>query len=184
MSKSTRGRASSSSKKIRTLSTKSTITGRVLEKKILSGRGIAASIAQSNAERRQRRAHVVLSTSDVPELETPPWDGGDSDWHNLDDLLDGTAPLDLSHAGGEFDHLLAEYLREEVNERAKPKDFRTRRDRTEKRTQGFEQQMEGATDSYMEWANRMGDEGLTMGPTTSENGSVENTLVLHVTDVF
>ncbi|KAG6824531.1 hypothetical protein H0H92_006579, partial [Tricholoma furcatifolium] len=181
MSKSTRGRASSSSKKIRTLSTKSTITGRIFEKKILSGPRIADSIAHSNAERRQRRAHVVLSPSDIPELETPPWD---DEWHNLNDLLDGTAPLDLSHAGGEFDHLLADYIREEINEHGKPKDFRTRRDRTEKRTQGFEQQMEGATDSYMEWANRMGDEGLTMGPSTSHNGSVENALALQVIDVF
>ncbi|KAG6807196.1 hypothetical protein H0H92_008450 [Tricholoma furcatifolium] len=115
-----------------------------------------------------RRAHVFpvkLSDTDIPDYAEPiasdSWDEGGPEEHNLDDVL---ASIDISHAGGEFEHLL-----EEISQQRSRKDMWTRQDRTENRTRTFQPQMKGIVDSYISWTARMGDGALCEKPAPSQS---------------
>ncbi|KAJ7023549.1 hypothetical protein C8F04DRAFT_1271239 [Mycena alexandri] len=71
----------------------------------------------------------------------------------LDDVLDGSTGIDISHGGGEFTDAVRNELEEEYR-RTHPKrmDFRTRRDRVQRRVDGFESQMDNMISTYIEWA--------------------------------
>ncbi|KAG6848526.1 hypothetical protein H0H93_016281 [Arthromyces matolae] len=187
MTRSSFGRATTSSKKIRTRSTQSTPTARVIENKLLSSQGIRENIARSNAVRRQQCNNSLGHSYENFEDHLHDMGPFESE-HDLQDVVDGSATLDMSHAGGEFEHLLAEcYEDDEVTHRgSKPKykDYRTRRDRTERRTEGFARQMEGITEAYIEWANRLGDSALVQGPVLSDDGDVESCITLRVMDAY
>jgi len=43
------------------------------------------------------------------EMRELPVEDDSEDWIMLPDILDGTAPLDMSHEGGEFEGLTEEY---------------------------------------------------------------------------
>ncbi|KAG6903557.1 hypothetical protein DXG01_016944, partial [Tephrocybe rancida] len=79
---------------------------------------------------------------------------------------------------------------EEISQRRRRKDERTRRDRTENCTHGFELQMEGMVDAYLDWAASMGDDALERGPTSSrsptslQTGAVEGSIMLRVMDIY
>jgi hypothetical protein len=91
----------------------------------------------------------------------------DNDYDQLmtiDDVLDGSMPMGLSHAGGEFQQILEEgltqhryghlFLRDLQTYRFlrfNRLDPRTRRDRTERRSQGFATQLEDMIVGYMAW---------------------------------
>ncbi|KAJ7236971.1 hypothetical protein C8J57DRAFT_1529765 [Mycena rebaudengoi] len=134
---------------------------------------------------------------DIPEY-------GDPDDYNVDDVLRGDAPLDISHAGGEFAALLsarimdgaaAEYRVEDVPEKqkSKRKDTRTRRDRTERRNMTWALQKDGMVKAYLAWSANQGDstwgevcaalyEGYEVD-TTLQNVRIFDTYDLHVGDV-
>ncbi|KAG6808141.1 hypothetical protein H0H92_005272 [Tricholoma furcatifolium] len=192
-----KGRATSTSTKIRVRSSQSTPVTKIKESRVLGSRGIRESIARSNAERRQKhtRTTTALSHSDIPTRydSSNEWDSYDEGFerdsydsgHNLHDIVNGSAPLNLSHAGGEFEHLLTECLKDELAPiDHKPKDHRTRRDRTETRTQAFQRQMDGITDAYMEWVRKVGDEAMVHGPTPGQKGNVDATITLRVMDMY
>ncbi|KAI6007027.1 hypothetical protein EDD15DRAFT_2383928 [Pisolithus albus] len=72
-------------------------------------------------------------------------------------VLDGTEPLDVSHAGGEFQELTSELLGDfwgstSKEVRAKRPDYRTFRDRSAKRTAAFSVQLDAMTEAYMAWS--------------------------------
>ncbi|KAG6906459.1 hypothetical protein DXG01_013831 [Tephrocybe rancida] len=110
--------------------------------------------------------------------------------YNLNSVLDGSIAFDLSHAGSEFEQILADCLDEEVSQRRQHKDERIWCDHTENWTHSFEPQMEGMTDAYLEWAVSMGDNALERGPTSSrsadptslQTGVVEGSITLRVMD--
>lgn len=65
----------------------------------------------------------------------------------------------------------------------KQKDWRTRRDRVQDRTEGFKRQMEEMVDAYLEWDVELGDGGLgAADPPAMKKGG--NGLYLRVIDVF
>ena len=91
---------------------------------------------------------------------------------NMQDILNGDAHLDISHAGGEFAALAAE-LNKDLwktwvisclslepdllgcsNHHQIPRRFdgRTRHDRTERRERAFDKQMNSIAESYMDWS--------------------------------
>ncbi|KAG6895254.1 hypothetical protein C0992_002338 [Termitomyces sp. T32_za158] len=139
----------------------------------------------------QRLARVILSPADVPENNveqedfdsmSPSFDAAEE--NELDDVLDGQTSYDLSHAGGEFEHIVADFLRDENNQRSYQKDQRTRRDRTQNRIEAFQLQMGGIIDAYMSWAARMGGSAFKVNPASVQEGPVEGAFKLRVMDVF
>ncbi|KAJ7043626.1 hypothetical protein C8F04DRAFT_1251032 [Mycena alexandri] len=84
-------------------------------------------------------------------------DGDTMEWREeeirLEDVLDGSTGIDISHGGGEFTDAVRNELEEEYR-RTHPKrmDFRTRRDRVQRRVDGFESQMDNMISTYIEWA--------------------------------
>ncbi|KAI6141183.1 hypothetical protein BKA82DRAFT_4362281 [Pisolithus tinctorius] len=83
-------------------------------------------------------------------------DGYESDEYGAM-VLDGTEPLDVSHAGGEFQELTSGLLGEFWKSASqkiggKRPDYRTFRDRTAKRMAAFNVQMGAMVEAYMAWS--------------------------------
>ncbi|KAJ7027665.1 hypothetical protein C8F04DRAFT_1266767 [Mycena alexandri] len=70
----------------------------------------------------------------------------------LEDVLDGSTGIEIGHGGGEFSDALRNELEEEYR-RKHPKrmDLRTRRDRVQRRVDGFASQMDNMILTYIEW---------------------------------
>jgi hypothetical protein len=102
----------------------------------------------------QAARDVVDSTQDAPILEDNDTSASLGAWQ----ALDGSVPVDISHAGGELRQIL-----QDDTDNGTPKvrrvDPRTRRDRTELRTYGFEQQIEGIVGGYLLWHASLGTGG-------------------------
>ncbi|KAJ7304810.1 hypothetical protein DFH08DRAFT_825365, partial [Mycena albidolilacea] len=69
---------------------------------------------------------------------------------NIDGVMDGSELIELSHAGGELHESIEDDLEEEIVS-SKRWDWRTRRNRTEDRNQGFKAQMPEMLKGYMRW---------------------------------
>jgi hypothetical protein len=122
----------------------------------------------------QRRSIEALH--DIPEGSDQADDG-----LGINDILDGSTPLDLSHAGGEFSQLLEEDLRTEKKTRVDP---RTRRDRLERRTQGFNAQMPAIIEAYLLWSETVEKNGLDGEYGKPAEELVEGKYSVDVLDVF
>lgn len=115
----------------------------------------------------ERRSYQALR-----ELPTEAHQNSD-DWIMLDDILDGSRRLEVSHEGGELSALadLTDEWRKSyvihvysrncyrltLSSRLCRVDYRTRQDRTERRTQAFEKQMEAITEAYLDWSLKYAD---------------------------
>jgi hypothetical protein len=88
----------------------------------------------------------------LQDLREPPTEHS-TDWEMLDDVMTGAEELNISHAGGEFSAAaeLQDDLWSHVSCRPQRTEHRTRRDRTERRTELFDNQMEDLVDAYMAW---------------------------------
>ncbi|KAJ7259116.1 hypothetical protein B0H12DRAFT_1070048 [Mycena haematopus] len=105
---------------------------------------------------------------------------------NMEDILDGSARIELSHAGGEFVSLeqgIEEDIWEDEDDgRTKPRayDWRTRRDRTEVRNRAFLSQMPEMVAAYI----RMGaGEEIAARPRSEETSDVQVKLQPHANGV-
>lgn len=128
----------------------------------------------------------------IIDLRDPPV-ADDGDWEMLDDVLQGDEVLGISHEGGELD-ALTEHVRETYVQlfldvgllltltfsRNHRQDNHTRRDRTERRQQLFQLQMESIIDAYMAWSHDAAH-GATPDASPPDDG---NTYLLTVIDVF
>ena len=118
---------------------------------------------------------------------------------NMQDILNGDQPLNISHAGGEF-AALAETLGRDLwkalvgchsifqiysprcsQQHHIPRHFdgRTRRDRTEKRERAFDKQMDALTDSYMNWSLNTTDPTSAPAEVASAGSVVINIIGLY-----
>ncbi|KAF8341848.1 hypothetical protein F5887DRAFT_887753 [Amanita rubescens] len=95
---------------------------------------------------------------------------------DLDTILDGSAEVEISNAGGEMLEMVKEALGKGKKKRLVDsahfrvtillfytrfsKDHRTCTDRTERWTNGFKAQIEGIVDCYLEWSTQVGLHGL------------------------
>ncbi|KAJ7710895.1 hypothetical protein B0H17DRAFT_1123979 [Mycena rosella] len=77
----------------------------------------------------------------------------DSDTLNINDVLEGKSTAEISHGGGEFQDAIAAEMKAE-HQRKKRTDWRTQRDRTSKRTRGFDSQMDGLVEMYSVWVGK------------------------------
>ncbi|KAJ6524705.1 hypothetical protein DFH09DRAFT_937089 [Mycena vulgaris] len=105
---------------------------------------------------------------------------------NMGDVLDGTTRIEISHAGGEFASLEQDVEEDEGDEgvEAKPKqmDWRTRRDRTERRNLAFLAQMPQMMSAYLRMCAA---EEMPFRPLAEEDEpSVEEIYELTVVDMF
>jgi hypothetical protein len=118
---------------------------------------------------------------------------------NINDVLDGTAELNLSHAGGEFQLIVEEELYQQHSYvffsynvwtffkfiiRRPRIDPRTRQNRTLLRNEGFKRQFEGIVDAYMLWSKVIGDGGLDSPSPSVEPELLQGTYKIRVMDVF
>ncbi|KAF8133150.1 hypothetical protein K438DRAFT_1787703 [Mycena galopus ATCC 62051] len=70
----------------------------------------------------------------------------------IQDVLDGSTQINISHAGGEFVETLQDGLEEEMRRQKKSvPDYRDRRDRTQILVNGWDSQMERMVKAYMAW---------------------------------
>ncbi|KAG1728938.1 hypothetical protein EDB19DRAFT_1939615 [Suillus lakei] len=85
----------------------------------------------------------------------------DCDDFSFGDVCNGTEPLAISHAGGEFTDLAREVLGDfwRINNRVRRVDNRTRRDRVLRRNKAFAEQMPVITDAYLAWSLARRKEG-------------------------
>ncbi|KAG6825794.1 hypothetical protein H0H92_002432 [Tricholoma furcatifolium] len=111
------GHSTASSKRLHTRSVQSTLTSRLSESKTLNAKDIEDNIAKANAQQRLKPDSTAEAFSSDTRYE------GDPEEHNLDDVLSGAASIDISHAGGEFEHLLDEISNSQQRSR---KDMHTR----------------------------------------------------------
>ena len=135
----------------------------------------------------------------IEALQDIPDDASQPDGLDIGDILDGSTPLDLSHAGGEFNQILEDGLRSErrcvsfvlclpysflANCNRRRVDPRTRRDRIEQRTQGFNVQMPAIIEAYMLWSEAVGENGLDAECEKPAEELVDGKYPIHVLDVF
>ncbi|RDB21532.1 hypothetical protein Hypma_011938 [Hypsizygus marmoreus] len=119
---------------------------------------------------------ILNAIRDMPEYSA--LDAGDI---CVDDILDGTVPIELSHAGGEFQQLLEDDLRPKGKKHA---DTRTRRNRVLLRNQGFISQMEAMVDAYLNWSEALGVSGKGVAAPLSTESITQGTYPVQVVDVY
>ncbi|KAG1793324.1 uncharacterized protein HD556DRAFT_1479424 [Suillus plorans] len=77
----------------------------------------------------------------------------DDDSYGAWDVLDGTQPLDISHGGGELQELTRGIAGDFWNAQSvRRKDYRSRRDRTQRRIEAFDYQMPALVTAYLTWS--------------------------------
>ncbi|KAJ6474077.1 hypothetical protein DFH09DRAFT_1343351 [Mycena vulgaris] len=104
---------------------------------------------------------------------------------SMADILDGSARIELSHAGGEFAALAQGIVEDSGDERAEPKwtqyDWRTRRDRTKLRNLAFQGQMPQMLAAYFRMC--AWDE-LPVRASAEVEGVMEEIYKITVVDMF
>ncbi|KAG1777172.1 hypothetical protein EV702DRAFT_1045562 [Suillus placidus] len=117
--------------------------------------------AMSPEERRRLEALVQQQTGNST------FDSMDygNDSADFDNILNGTHPIDISHAGGEFEDLAREiygdlWTPKSSSKQTRRVDHRTRRDRIQRRVDAFDQQMFELTDTYLKWSHQRAQHGF------------------------
>lgn len=99
---------------------------------------------------------------------------------DINNVLDGTAGLDFSHAGGEFQHIMEEELNQQTryvyystilfafkiyqpNRRSRT-DPQTRHNHTKLHNEGFKHQLGAIVDAYIVWQEALGEIRLEATP--------------------
>jgi hypothetical protein len=100
------------------------------------------------------------------------------------DVLDGSATVDLSHAGRELKDLVDD-ISQDPNVRKRRRDQRTRRDRVLKRVAQFDALMPFLIHKYQCWSMGRGDKGYNnLQPDVPEGSSVKSQYKICVLDLF
>lgn len=76
------------------------------------------------------------------------------------------------------------YTDEHCDRRPKTRDYRTRRDRNERRHQAFARQLPALAASYMKWRSSVGDEGIGGEYKTPEGVEAQGQSVIMEVDLF
>lgn len=117
------------------------------------------------------------------------------------DILSGQDSMDISHVGGEFADLLAigdDLLGPSwyvsivilllkliaMSSRPRVHDYRTRRNRTQRRTEAFSHQLPSLVRMYMDWTVAMGDTGLAGEYMLPPDADIQSTSQITVIDIL
>lgn len=116
------------------------------------------------------------------------------------DILSGQNSMDISHVGGEFADLLA--LSDDLlgpswyvfspfcskthcnPSRPRARDYRTRRNRTERRTEAFSLQLPSLVRAYMDWMLAVGDTALAGTYTLPPDANIQSESQIRVVDIL
>lgn len=177
-----------------------TSTGRrsSLRQEVLNATGIHKRQANDRVDHALRQD--AMSTAEKDELDairaniTNDRQSGSMDDRNLehdawamdvDDILTGTETIGISHAGGEFASVIdiADGLLGSAN-RPRTRDYRTRRDRTERRVRAFDAQLPALVDAYMEYILQLGGDGYSGEYTLPLGAEVQATTNICKVDVY
>ncbi|KAF7367045.1 hypothetical protein MSAN_00963700 [Mycena sanguinolenta] len=101
---------------------------------------------------------------------------------NVQDILDGSAQLNISHAGGEFMAALQDELEQELSrgKRKSRPDYRVRDDRTQNLVNAWDVQMDRLVAAYMAWCAEA-DLGVSHQEETS---AMVEKIKIHVVDLY
>ncbi|KAG6892661.1 hypothetical protein C0992_013077, partial [Termitomyces sp. T32_za158] len=103
----------------------------------------------------------------------------------LDDVLDGALSLQLSHAGGEFEDIVADALKEST--RVSIPSFEKHLFHIFVITASalnVKTNMDGIVTAYMAWAEQMGDDAMEKRPELRQTDHIASAIKLHVMDIF
>jgi len=118
------------------------------------------------------------------------------------DILSGQDSVDISHVGGEFAdllalsddllgpsryvlHLLFSSIKTYCNcSRPPVRDYRTRRNRTQRRTEAFARQLPSLVRAYMDWMLATSDTGLAGDYKLSPDADIQGESRIKVIDIF
>jgi hypothetical protein len=212
------GRGTSSSKRLRYVHSSNTKKGRVDVESTLNKRGVRDFQAKARAKLQSKVAcefcqsilviiaHPPTAMNEDERMaynaarDIPEGDGyvTEDEPMDINDILYGTAELNSSHAGGEFQHIVEEELYQQSSYvfsyyvwalfhfiiRRRRTDPRTRQNRTVLRNEGFKRQFEGIVDAYMSWSNAIGDGGLDSPRPSVESELLQGIYKIRVMDVF
>ncbi|EDR14205.1 uncharacterized protein LACBIDRAFT_322055 [Laccaria bicolor S238N-H82] len=105
---------------------------------------------------------------------------------DVDAILAGAETIDISHAGGEFTALvdIADELLGPPNRRPRTRDYRTRRDRTQRRVDAFNIQLPALIEAYMGWMLQLGEDGYSGEYVLPPNAEVQATTTICEVDVY
>ncbi|KAJ3730336.1 hypothetical protein C8R42DRAFT_637108 [Lentinula raphanica] len=98
----------------------------------------------------------------------------------MEDVLEGRAVMDNSNAG-DWEDITSDYWATESGKK-KYQDYRSRRDRNERRNQHFASQVEFMVDAYMDWYGSL-EHGLHEGIPAEHRGELDSETVV-IVDVF
>ncbi|KAJ7120518.1 hypothetical protein C8R43DRAFT_959950 [Mycena crocata] len=141
-----------------------------------------------DADKREALEHLQgLADDDDFDAGSMP---GAANMVNMADVLDGTTEIEMSHAGGEMGgRSLEEDLEQDSGDDSeevkakKAEDWRTRRDRTERRNLGFLSQMGEMVTAYLRMCAEAEMPAMAAAQ-ESQRASVEETWELQVVDMF
>ena len=71
-----------------------------------------------------------------------------------------------------------------ISSRSPVRDYRTCRDRTQRRTEAFARQLPSLVKTYMDWMFQMGDTGLAGNYTLPPNADIQSESQLKVIDIL
>ncbi|KAJ7192983.1 hypothetical protein GGX14DRAFT_305777, partial [Mycena pura] len=126
---------------------------------------------------------ILNRLRDIPDEEESGWVNEGS--FTYQDVLNGTVPIDISHAGGELADMergLTEFL--DGQRKIKRKDTRNRWNVLQLRVQGFRRQMEAMVDAYVKWSIIQGDLGMEAGPPVPLDDMVQKEYKVKVIDIL
>lgn len=129
--------------------------------------------------RNEERQRLLSQIQDIPESNNAQDQDNDT-WIDIDSVIDGQTPINLSHAGGEF----RELLEEELWPQKKRRDYRTRRDAIIRRNLGFSTQLNTMVVAYLRWSEACGVSGQKLAAPLSQGMVVQEAQVIRVVDLF
>ncbi|RDB14995.1 hypothetical protein Hypma_016139 [Hypsizygus marmoreus] len=158
--------------------------GRVSENQGLWRRN--SGILQGANPQPPRHAQIPTGTEEDQQIlnaiqDMPEYSALDAGNICVDDILDGTVPIELSHAGGEFQQLLEDDLQPKGKKCA---DTRTCQNRVLLRNQGFISQMDAMVDAYLNWSEALGVSGEGVAAPLSTESITQGTYPVQVIDVY
>lgn len=181
-------------------------TRRTGRKEVLSGTEIQARTSQDHLQYQERISSMTITEiGNITALHSEHVQAENDDTGpamDIMDILSGQDHVDISHAGGEFADLLAigedllgpsiwyfvsSFGRDillTVNASRPPvRDYRTRRNRTQRRTEAFTQQLPSLVRAYMEWMHAMGERGLA-GEYVLPDAEIQGESQINVIDIL
>ncbi|KAH7904942.1 hypothetical protein BJ138DRAFT_1118930 [Hygrophoropsis aurantiaca] len=111
------------------------------------------------------QGHVNQHDTEEPQLDSVLLDFE----FDIENVLAGSEALEISHGGGEFEELTRELrgdfwmmnnAHKSRTRRHRGVDYRTRRDRVQRRVDAFNQQLDALTNAYMQWSLARGKNGV------------------------